>query len=351
MKKYILSILLLGLFYTTAFSQSIVSNSESKSGILVGSDTDFVGIGFKNENSEFSFNYKLTRQDQDTSFKSKKDYPNFWGLNIGSSIQTEKSKANLVSDEKWNAGVGFDLTLSRTWDKSSKSTKKTEEYVIMNGQIVAISHYEVEQLTQNTLYLIVSDAFERVNTLELSEYSIDTTFASFEEPMQNILTITSGFYSLTQWKSKWFFSWAVSANFKFNNNSVTKLTKTNTLPLSDLVYNSKDSTILQLVGTQKTYYSGVTEKEFSFIPRADLFLRYRIGDKKPVIGLLFAYSPIMSSFEDVNSRNNFVFGPTFGLDSFPDQVLFSIMNQFNQYKDGDYKYTLIFQATVPIKFE
>ncbi|WP_340114865.1 hypothetical protein [Maribellus mangrovi] len=341
MKKYVFPILFFGMFWNTSFSQSIVSNSESNSGILVGSDTDFVGIGFKNESSEFLFNYKFSKQDD--TIKSNKDYPDFWGLNIGSSIQADKFKANLVSDEKWNAGVGFDLTIFRTWDNSSKSKEITEAG--------GITHRQIGKATQRTLYLVINDAFKRVHTMQLSEYNIDTTYASFGEPMQNILTITPGFYSMTQWKSKCFFSWAISANLKINNNSITRLTKTNVLPVSDIIYHAKDSTILELVGTQKTYYSGVPDKEFSFIPRADLFLRFDIGDKKPVLGILFAYSPIVSSLSDIKSRNNFAFGPTFGLDSFPDQVLFSVINQFNQDKDGDYKYSLVFQATIPIKFE
>lgn len=341
MKKSRALLILIITIYGHVYAQSIVSNSNSKSGILVGSTTDFAGIGYKNESKGFSFNYKFNKQDN--TKKEGRKYPDFWGLNIGSGIKTDKSKTNLISNGKWNGGVDFDLTLFRTLDKT-KEGKKIEE---SNG----ISHSEISKIKQNTWYINIGDAFERINTLQHTEINEDTTFVAFSSPMQNVLTITPGYYSLSQWKSKLFFSWALSANIKFNNNSITKLSKTNILLLYNVVLNAKDSTIIHQVGTQKSYYSGKTGPEISVIPRADIFLRYSIGSKKPVIGLLAAYSPVISTMEDVKSRNNFAIGPTFGLDSFPDQVLFSIMNQFNQDKTGGYNFSLIFQATVPIKFE
>ena len=87
------------------------------------------------------------------------------------------------------------------------------------------------------------------------------------------------------------------------------------------------------------------------VPRADLFFHYDFGKGKPVVGLAASYSPLISSLEGVKTRNAFAFGPTFGLHSFTDQVVFGIMNEFVQNNDGEYKHILSFRASFPIKFE
>ena len=90
---------------------------------------------------------------------------------------------------------------------------------------------------------------------------------------------------------------------------------------------------------------------FFFVPRFDIFVRKGLGDKKPVIGLIASYSPLISSLESVDTRHVVSFGPTFGLSTFPDQIVFTILNEFKQNKKGKFKYSLNFQAVVPFKFE
>jgi hypothetical protein len=321
-------------------SQSIVTTSTSKSGILVGSTTDFAGINYENANDKFSFNYKFTNQDRDTS--KGNEYPNFWGINIGAGIKIEKGKASLVNNEKWQGGVDFDVTAFRTWD----DTKTLEIKDTENG----ITHKRAN-IKQKTLYIKFSNALERFKSFESIRLNQDTTFITLNNPLQNNFILTPGYYTMHQWKSNWFFSYAVSANINFINNSTRKLSEKTLIPYSGLLLNSIDSTQIFQTAKQETYFSGKSEFEIFFVPRADVFLRYRLGEKKPVVGLLASYSPLVSSFESVKTRNSFSFGPTFGLDTFPDQVIFAIMNEFNQNKTGEYKYALTFQASFPIRFK
>jgi hypothetical protein len=339
MKKIFL-ILTLIVIYNSAFSQSIIGTANSKSGILVGSTTDFAGISYENASDKFSFNYKLTKQDKDTA--NGNSYPHFWGVNFGTGIKVDKGKASLVSNEKWQGGVDFDFTLFRTWDKTTTKEIKESE----NG----ITH-KTANINQKTLYIRLSDGFERFKSFESTIINSDTTFVILNNPLQNNFTGTIGFYTMYQLKTKWFFSYALSANLSSINNSTRKLSETNLTPFSGQLLNSKDSTQILQTAKQESYFSGKPEFELFFVPRADVFLRYRTGEKKPVVGLLFSYSPLVSSFESVKTRNCFAFGPTFGLDTFPDQVLFAIMNEFVQDKKGEYKYALTFQASFPIRFK
>ncbi len=325
---------------SSLYGQSILSTANSKSGILVGSTTDFAGISYENASEKFSFNYKMTKQDEDIA--SGNAYPHFWGVNLGTGIQIDKGKTSLVSDEKWQGGVEFDFTIFRTWDKSTRIEMKESE----DG----ITHFQTN-IKQRTLYFRISDGFERIRTFESTPLNADTTFISLNNPLKNNITGTIGYYVMHQFKSNWFFSQSLSANLSSISNSTRTLSETNLTSLSGQPYNTKDSTQILQTGKQESYFSGNPDHEFFFVPRADVFLRYKTGEKKPVVGVLFSYSPIMSSFESVKTRNCFAFGPTFGLDTFPDQVLFAIMNEFIQGKKGDYKYALTFQASFPIKFK
>jgi len=193
-------------------------------------------------------------------------------------------------------------------------------------------------------------SFESIS-INLDTTNIDTTFVTLANPLQNNFTISSGFYTMYQFKSKWFFSYAISTNLSAINNSTRKLSETNLTLINGELLNSKDSTQILQTGKQELYYSGEAEYEMFFVPRTDVFLRYRIGDKKPIVGLLFSYSPLVSSIETIKTRSCFAIGPTFSLDTFPDHVLFAIMNEYVQDKNGDFKYALTFQASFPIRFK
>jgi hypothetical protein len=338
--KKILVIFTFIAIYNSAFSQSIIGTANSNSGILVGSTTDFAGVSYENASDKFSFNYKFTAQDKDTA--ERNPYPHFWGVNFGTGIKIDKGKASLVSNEKWQGGVDFDVTIFRTWDKTTTPELKESE----NG----ITH-KTANINQKTIYLRIFDGFERFKSFESTKLNTDTTFISLNNPLQNNLTGTIGFYTMHQFKTKWFFSYALSVNLSFINKSTRKLSETNLTPFNGQLLNSKDSTQILETAKQESYFSGKPELELFFVPRADVFLRYRTGEKKPVVGFLFSYSPIVSSFESVKNRNCFAFGPTFGLDTFPDQVVFAIMNEFVQDNKGEYKYALTFQASFPIKFK
>jgi hypothetical protein len=338
--KYLFIILSLIVVHESAFSQSIISTANSKSGILVGSNTDFAGIGYENAADKFSFNYKFTKQD--SVIPEGNSYPHFWGVNLGTAVKIDKGKTALVSSEKWQGGVDFDFTIFRTWDKTkSKKPKDTVDGITQNPA----------DIRQRILYLRLSNGFERFRSFESTIVNADTTFITLKNPLQNNFTGTIGYYTMYQFKTKWFFSYALSANLSSINNSTRNLSETNLTPLSGQLLNSEDSTQILQTAKQESYFFGKPDFELFFVPRADIFLRYRTGEKKPVVGLLFSYSPLVSSFESVKTRNCFAFGPTFGLDTFPDQVLFAIMNEFVQDKKGDYKYALTFQASFPIRFK
>jgi len=338
--KYIKIVIYLLVLSNNVFAQSILSTANSKSGILVGSTTDFAGVSYENASDKFSFNYKFTKQDD--SIAKENSYPHFWGVNIATGIKIDKGKTALISDEKWQGGVDFDFTIFRTWGKYTKDKVKESE----NG-----TTYNTANIKQKTLYLRLSDGFERFKSFESTKINTDTTFITLNNPLQNNFTGTIGYYTMYQFKTKWFFSYALSANLSSINISTRKLSESNLTPFRGYLLNSKDSTQVLQTARQETYFSGNPEFELFFVPRADIFLRYKTGEKKPVIGFIFSYSPLVSSFETVKTRNCFAFGPTFGQDTFPDQVLFAIMNEFVQDKSGDYKYALTFQASFPIRFK
>lgn len=338
--KHLFIILTLLVLSFHIFSQSVVSTANSKSGILVGSSTNFAGINYESSTDKFSFNYKFTKQAN--TIEEGKSYPNFWGVNIGSGIKIEEGKSNLVNNDKWQGGVDFDFTISRTIDNSKSIESKSSE----DG----ITH-KTANISQKTLYIKLSNALDRFKSFDLNKINQDTTFVTLNNPLQNIFTISPGFYTMYQFRTKCFFSYAFSANISAITNSTRKLSETNLIPITGELISSKDSALILQSDKQETYFSGKPENEIFIIPRADIFFRYRIGEKKPVLGLLASYSPVFSSFESVRNRNCFAFGPTFGLDTFPDQVVFAIMNEFNQNKKGEYKYTLTFQASFPIKFK
>jgi hypothetical protein len=326
------------------YGQSIVSSAGSKSGILIGPDedsNDFTTITYNSGDDRFSFNYKWNSQDKKLRGK---DFPGVTGINFESGTTIAKNQASLISDNKWKGGLNFDLTLTRTWTNKKKSKRKETDTA------TGITHYEAN-LAQHTFFIRILDAFARINTYKVEAIGKDSTFISVNDPIQNTFTINPGFYSLHQWSSNLFFSWSVSTNVNFINKSVTKLSKTTALPATGGLFNVQDSSLVQLIGTQETFYSGEAEAEILLVPRVDLFLRYSLGKSKPVLGFIASYAPFSSSLSGVKTRNNFSFGPTIGLYTFPDQVLFALLNDFLQDKNGKYKYGLTFQASFPIKFK
>ena len=344
--KLLLLILILINFNIKTLSQSIVSTSGSKSGILVGSDSDFAGINYENSSERFSFNYKFTRQDNER--KEGRDFPNFWGINIGSSVKIQKGKTNIVANEIWQGGVDFDLTIFRAWNKN-KNLKiiNTDEAEVAGMKITEGS----AEIHQSTLFLRLSDGIERFYSFERNVLNSDTTFLMIDNPLQNNLTVTPGFYRLSQWKSNVLFSYGLSANLSFINNSTQNLSVFTITPFQGNFLNAKDSTEFQVTGKENTYYEGKSQSELFFVPRVDLFPRFQFGKDNPYFGLLFSYSPLISSIESVKTRNAFAFGPTFGLNTFPDHVVFAIMNELIQDKMLNYNYTLTFHASIPIKFK
>ena len=235
------------------FGQSVISSSTSKSGILVGGTSDYAGIGFENSSSEFSFNYKLNKQE--STIPDGQDFPNYWNLNFGSSIKTDKSKSSLVSDEKWQGGIDFNMTISRTTNKSEKIKTEADK----NGFI-----HEKKNLEEKTFFLTFANGFERVRNAQIDSINLDTSFVTLNNPFQNKFTITPGYYELYQFKSDWYISWAISANFNFITESTRALEKGNFMPLAGIVLNSKDSTQVIQGGKNDSYFVGNPECEFFF---------------------------------------------------------------------------------------
>lgn len=340
MKHTIIIIIALVAFNKRLNAQSVVSTTGSKSGILVGATTEFAGVSYENASDRFSFNYKMTAQDK---LEAGKNFPNFWGLNIGTGVKVDKGKANLLNDEKWQGGIDFDLTFFRTWDNTTSFNPKESKNEVSQGSAKIIS--------QQTFFVKLSNSLERFKSFESFGINQDTTFISLDNPLQNNFTITPGYYTMYQFESNWYFSYALSTNISFIKNSTRKLTESTLVPISGNVLNAKDSSHIFETAKQESYFSGKSEFETFYVPRADVFLRYSLGEKYPVIGLLASYSLMISSFETVKNRNCIAIGPTFGLDTFPDHVVFAIMNEFVEDKNGDFKYALTFQASFPIKFK
>ena len=325
------------------FAQSVVSSAGSKSGILIGpnEDEDFAAITYNSGDDRFTFNYKLNKQD--SVFKGK--HPPVTGVNFEAGTTISKNQASFINEGKWKGGINLDFTLTRTWtnDKARGNYRDDPKHP-------GVKQFDA-YIAQHTLYIRLSNSFSRINTFRIDRTIADSTFVIINDPLQNTFSVSPGFFSMHQWTSDWYFSWGVSANINHINQSTGKLSKTSLIPVSGQVYNAKDSSLVQLVGTQDTFYSGDTESEFLIAPRADVFIRYAIGESKPVVGFIASYSPIISTLSGLGTRNNFSFGPTFGLYTFPDQVVFALLNDFLQDKHGKYKYGLTFQASFPIKFK
>jgi hypothetical protein len=327
--KYILCIILFIGIVQDSISQSIVSGSESKSGILVSGK--YLGINYESLSDRLSFNYKITKQDDD---RGGKLFQNYWGMNFEAGVKIDKGKFNLIKDKQWQGGIDCDLTLSRTWDNSKEEVGNNHDALIQ----------------QHTLFINMGYSGERINTYQTNILNADTTFATIDNPLQNILTFSIGYNYSLQLSSDLFFSCAAAFNLKYNFKSTSKLSSTTLLPTSKSILNSKDSSVLQPIGEQMEYYLGTSESEFIVIPRVDIFFRYKIKEGYPLIGWLFAYSPLTST--NIKPRHCFSFGPTIGLSTFPDQIVFAIMNEIVQKKDSDaYNYALSFQVSFPITFK
>ncbi len=341
--KYILCIILFICIVQDSLSQSIVSGSESKSGILVSEK--YLGINYESLSDRFSLNYKIKMQD-DTFNPNVQNFPNFWGINFEAGVKIDKGKFNFIKDKQWQGGIDFDLTFSRTCEKTKKKTiEETERYP--NG--LEVNYYD-DTIKQKTIFVKIGYSGQRINTYQTNILNADTTFATMDNPFQNIVTFSAGYNYSLQLSSDLFFSCAAAFNLKYNFNSTSKLSSTTLLPTSKSIFNSKDSSVLQPIGEQMEYYFGTSESEFIAIPRVDVFFRYKIKEGYPLIGWLFAYSPLTST--DIKPRHCFSFGPTIGLPTFPDQVVFAIMNEIVQKKDSDaYNYALSFQVSFPITFK
>jgi len=326
----------------TSFGQSVVATTASKSAILVGSDTDYAGINYETGSDKFSFNYKLNVQ---TKKRGSNEFSDFYGVNIGAGIKTEKAKSTMVSDEKWKGAVDFDLTFLYVFDNS-----KTDSVVKASDGLKPVD--VPATIKQTTLYIKVANALERINTYETRIANADTTFISLNNPINTTFTVTPGINKLYHKAgTKFYITGGASANINFISNSTRGLKESIIQPLSGVVLNAKDSTAIQQVGKAETYFAGRPKAELFFVPRADVFARYCFDSKKVAVGLLCSYSPLVSSLNSVKTRNCFAFGPTFGLAKFPSQVVFAIMNEFNQAPDGVYKYALTFQASLPLTFK
>ncbi|PZR22317.1 MAG: hypothetical protein DI539_05750 [Flavobacterium psychrophilum] len=343
MKKIIALALLLS--FIDLYSQSIITTTSGKSGILVGAENDFAGISYENASDKFTFNYKSTRQEK-LDRNETDQYPNFHGSNISIGIKTDKNKSKLISDGSWQGGVEMDYTLFWTKDNRSRPEKReTEE--IPGGSVV---HNELEY-KQCTWYGKLTGAVERIYTFQTVIKYQDTTYVTLDNPLQTTSTLTVGFYKTIRFKTFHDFSWGISSNISYITNSVRKLKESTLTPLKGTYLNQEDNSPIINIGKQISYYNGISENEIYVVPRADIFYRYNLGEKKPIIGIIASYSPLISSLKKVPVRNCFAIGPSFGLPSFSDHVVFAIFNEFIQNENRVYKYQLTFNASIPLKFK
>ena len=365
---------------TNCFSQALYRSAESKSGILIGTQNvnSFAGISYENSSDKFSLDYKSLSQNIPAGPLTT--FPNFESWNFELALNTEKSKSNLVSKEKWQGGLEFAVTYSFTNDRQTIGKRvslshptKVDEYYVGNGRpghqyqsleecsndpnhtnticqrgTTNVTNYEPHNKRQNTYYVTLGNEWERFNQFSLSELNPDTTFVSFSNPGRNNFYINAGANFLYQIGPKTYLTWALSITSSFIHNSTRDLTETNIEALSAQYFNSDTMRILSTT-KEKSYFLGDGRYETFIVPRFDLFLRYDLGGKKPLIGLVGAIAPHFSSI--TSNRLNIAIGPSISPSSIPDQVVFAVLNEWTEDKNGDLKYALTFRASVPITFK
>ena len=344
--KKILIILIIISESINIYSQSIITNTESKSGILISPTNDFAGMSYETSTDKLSFNYKLITQVGNYKPKNNQDsLPSYCGINIGSDVSLEKSKGVFVEDEKWQGGVELNVTFTKAWDQAHIIDR-----IKTGNSVDGISHSGVD-FQGSVLYLKISNALNRINTYTEIKGNGDTIFAKIYDPLQNSLTLTPGYYHIWQNESKSYLTLGVSTNISLINGSTRKLEETNLIPFSDKIFNLKDSTSILELGKSKIYFKGNPETELFIVPRFDIFYRFALGTDRPIIGIICSYSPIISSLKDVKLRHGFVIGTTFGLSTYPDQVVFALLNEIIQDKKGKFKYTFALQASLPFNIK
>ena len=356
------TILFILLSISISYGQAVIQSIESKTGILIGGKDsdgyfDFARINYNSGSSAFSLDYRYYGQKSFVNPNDKYSYPNTAGFNITSSVSLSENRSVLVNDDKWQGKLKLGGNYFYQWFKVKPIGKAVNQKPIPNvaapaSNIKAKVSGQNVKFRESTLYLNVENSFGRINLFDTMTLNTDTTFISINDPFQNTLSLTPGFYqNIFNDKSKFSFSWAVSINFNFINKSVRGLKKSNLLTLTDMVMNKNDSSLVYQGGKLQEYHVGKTEFELYTIPRLDFFARMETGTNSPVIGILASYSPLISSLSNLGTRHGFAIGPTFSTYTFADNVIFTIQNQFIQDIEKDFKYSLIFQASVPFKFE
>ncbi len=374
MKKVILLIVSLGIINTLE-AQSILKTADNKSGILVGTQNseDFAGITYERGSDEFLFNYRFNQQMGSWTGTS---YPDFWGLNIGLNTDLKKNKAPLVANRKFQGGVGVSLTFSYTDEKAQINTsgisipriiykasgdpvdyESMRDCITKNGNncsriSTSSTHYEPQALSQNTYFLRIEYGLSRVGFAELSALNVDTTFLATSTPLINTWEIAPGFMNISSTRGgTWITSWSISVPIQVIGKSSSGLEQSRIQPVNAIFFNESDTSILNSIANEESYFIGESSPEVRVIPRFDLFTRWYIAKDKPYLGVIASISPIFSSLSDVKTRWNLAIGPSFSLPSFPDQVVFALMSEWLENDKGRLNYSLTFHASVPIKFK
>ena len=311
---------------SSVLSQSIITTSTGKSGILVDSEDNFAGINFENANNELSLNYKTVNQDSlergDKDPLTNNLYPDLKGLNIEVASRLKENESELISEEMWQGNVKLGITRFFTKTNFERESKEP------NGNIADLRG----NIKQRTTYYSYSHSLSRVNGFEIDNVRADSTFISLNNPLNSTSSFTLGHYRLFQKRSNYFASWSLSLNTRYLTKSSRGLKKKNLseIPTSNLVLSSKDTTNFNLSLAEKTLFEGDLRSEFTFTPRFDIFLRWKLNDELPILGLYMSYGHLFSSLDRFKNIGSIAIGPTFGLRKNPDHVVFSILNEFNE---------------------
>jgi hypothetical protein len=371
------SILLLVCLVPVSFlkSQSIFKSAESKSGILVGTQNEsaFAGISYENASDEVSFDYKWIKQNSQI-IEGKTTYPDYDAFNVELVIDTDKSQAAFVLDNKWQGGLELSFTYASTIDEQAhgKTVKKRDVKLYYTGLKDGDNYDdEIECLKKNdscytgkelveyfiperklTKVFFVSggNQWGRINTVTLNKINADTTLANFDNPGSNTTYLDFGYNWFKQIYDRGYLSLAGSFRTALVVNSSRGLKKTNVESLSGTYFSSKDLSQYIGTGTEQSYFVGETGLEGFIIPRFDLFYRHDLGENKPYLGIIGAVSPLYSSTKNV-WRWNAAVGPSFSPDTMPDQVVFALLNQWIEDDKGKMVYSLSFRASFPISFD
>lgn len=391
----ILLIFLTLFFANMVHGQYSFRSASGNSGIVVGSNdaSKFTGINYDLSSSKLGLSFRQTKQNlsNERIKNDKEGYSDLIGHNVYLGIAINNSKATLVKNSKWQGNIEAAYDFSYTWDNtplpngtvgSGTTTKnlyfstadrnptpelfttkracesKWGENTCNSPPIAgAVTYFNTDDyedrnlLNQSTLFFRISGSIAPLNLAHLDN---DTTVILTSSQVSVIPRVALGFNQrlINTKHPNTLFTIAPSFSYYFIPKS-TGLHKEFLFDDIKKIYNV--GLVNQMNGTSsKTYFLGGTpEFEGVFNPRLDIVTSIRMGDNKPYINFIGAYSPNLSTFKTIGWKQNYAIGIGLTLPLVPDQMLFAILYEglaFNK-NDSSKEQSLTFYASVPFSFK